>query len=91
MSNGPESSVTTEHDKEKLPTSVHFMCGWPLVLVLIGGLIGGALGGIAYVINMTIYKSDMPNAAKIALNVVTGLSAIFLWLAVSVGLVALTQ
>ena len=62
--------------RNKLPASAHVMCGWPLLLVAIGGAIGGGLGGAAYGINIAIYKSKLPVAAKILLNLVTGAAAI---------------
>ena len=63
----------------KLPTQAHIICGWPIALVFIGGAIGGGLGGAAYGINVAIYKSHMPVTAKIALNILTGVSAFILW------------
>lgn len=72
--------------KEKLPGKVHAMCGWPLVLVFLGGLVGGALGGAAYGINLAIYRSSLPIAAKIGLNILVGLAAIAGWLAIVVAL-----
>ena len=65
--------------KEKVPVGVHVVCGWPLLLVAVGGAIGGGLGGLAYGINMGIYRSGMPVIAKIALNVLVGLAAIAGW------------
>jgi len=59
---------------------VHLLCGWPLVLVVLGGLIGGALGGAAYGINMSIYNSNLPIPAKIVLNLLAGSAAFLLWL-----------
>ncbi len=72
-----------EPKKEKLPLKVHVMCGWPLILVLVGGLIGGGLGGGAYVINRAIYKSRFPVFLKIILNICVGLSAFVLWLVIA--------
>ena len=72
--------------KEKLPTSAHILCGWPLLLVIIGGAIGGALGGLAYVINIAIYKAETPTLAKIVLNIFVGLSAIGIWLSIVMAL-----
>ena len=63
-----------------LGAKVHIMCGWPLILVLVGGLIGGGLGGAAYVINLKIYKSGLQTPIKIVLNLVVGISAALLWL-----------
>jgi len=68
--------------KEKLPASAHVLCGWPLLLVAIGGAIGGGLGGAAYGINVTIYKSKMPVILKIILNLSMGSAAVAIWLSV---------
>ncbi len=72
---------TTENTakSEKLPAMAHLACGWPLILVAIGGLIGGALGGGAYGLNLAIYKSKIPTAAKVVLNVLTGFAAFATW------------
>ncbi len=77
-----ESTVSTDPQESKLPASAHLLCGWPLLLVAIGGAIGGGLGGLAYGINVKIYKSELPTAAKIVLNPVVGLTAIALWLVI---------
>jgi hypothetical protein len=63
-----------------LPVMAHALCGWPLILVVMGGMIGGALGAVAYGINVAIYKSRMPVILKIILNLVVGASAIAVWL-----------
>ena len=67
------------NDGSKLSNSAHVMCGWPLILVGVGGALGGALGGGAYVINVAIYKSHLPAAAKVALNLVCGVVAFALY------------
>jgi hypothetical protein len=73
-------------EKPKLTASVHFMCGWPLLLVAIGGAIGGGLGGAAYGINVAIYKSKLPVGAKVLLNIVVGLAAIGIWFAIAMAI-----
>lgn len=65
----------------KLPIAAHLLCGWPLALVALGGAIGGGLGGAAYAINLAVYKSRAPLPAKIALNILTGVAAIVIWVA----------
>lgn len=75
---------TRNAQAEKLPAIAHFLCGWPLILVGLGGLIGGALGGIAYAINLALYKSSLPGIVKLVLNLVVGFSAIGIWLAIAV-------
>jgi hypothetical protein len=73
----------THKDTEKLPTEAHVVCAWPLALIAIGGAIGGGLGGAAYAVNIAIYKSQMPGAAKVVLNLLTGGSAIVLWIVIA--------
>lgn len=75
MKNDRNVKVNTE----KLSLIVHILCGWPLLLVAIGGAIGGGLGGAAYGINLAIYKSGLPVTAKIILNFLAGVSAIAIW------------
>ena len=74
------ATTTEENGKTgNLPKSAHLACGWPLLLVTIGGAIGGGLGGAAYGVNMAIYKSNLPIPAKIVLNLLTGFVAIGTW------------
>ncbi|OGH13344.1 MAG: hypothetical protein A2687_05015 [Candidatus Levybacteria bacterium RIFCSPHIGHO2_01_FULL_38_26] len=44
----------------------YFVCGIPLILIFIGGLIGGAIGGGAFAINIKLWKSSKSKALKIA-------------------------
>ena len=83
MSSEPDPTIE-EAKPAKLTTAAHLMCGWPLVLMFVGGAVGGGLGGAAYGINTAIYKSNFPTAAKIALNAMTGLAAIGIWLAIAI-------
>lgn len=79
MGNDNSASEQIQAPANNVPIQIHAMCGWPLSLGIIGGAVGGALGGAAYGINMAIYKSRMPTGAKIALNVLTGISAFLIW------------
>lgn len=67
---------TTWFGKHKYPTKVYLMCGWPLLLVLIGGAIGGALGALAFSMNLKIYNSALSNPVKVILNMMAGATAI---------------
>lgn len=78
----PKSDATAA----KLPAWAHLLCGWPLVLIAIGGAIGGGLGGAAYGINIAIYKSSLPLPLKIILNIITGLAAALIWLAAAIAI-----
>ncbi len=67
-------------EKAPLPKKAHFIAAWPLLLVLFGGAIGGALGGIAYVLNLKIYKSQtLSKLQKVLANLLCGMSAVSLW------------
>lgn len=68
-----------KQDNTKTPVSVHLMAGWPLILVLFGGVIGGVLGALAYLINRKIYSSPLPRVQKILANILCGMSAISAW------------
>lgn len=69
-----------QDQKAKMPVSAHLICGWPLVLVALGGAIGGGLGGAAYAVNLAVYKSEMPTLAKVLLNILIGGTAIVGWI-----------
>lgn len=70
-------------EQGSVPKSAHLLCGWPLVMVFFGGAIGGGLGGGAYGLNMVIYKSRLPVAAKVVLNIFTGIAAVVLWVVIA--------
>ena len=55
-------------------------------LVVLGGAIGGALGAVAYGINIAIYKAKMPVMFKLILNLGVGFSAIAVWLLIALAL-----
>jgi hypothetical protein len=77
MAVGPAPSEKPE--SVTVPGWAHLACGWPLVMVAFGGAIGGGLGGAAYGINLWVFKSRLPSAAKVALNVFAGMAAFVLW------------
>lgn len=71
---------------QSLSTSAYLMCGWPFILVFVGGAIGGGLGALAYYINLKIYKSNLSNAYKVILNILTGISAMIVWYMIAVSI-----
>jgi hypothetical protein len=77
--------------ENKLSVGTHIMAGWPLFLVIMGGLIGAGLGGAAYGLNIAIHKSNMPYGVKIGLNIIVGLAAVMLWFLVGVVFCAVKQ
>lgn len=74
-----QNQDSTGKTQTKLPLSVHIMAGWPMLLMLIGGAIGGALGVVAYLINLKVYQSDLSKMNKILANLMCGMFAIIIW------------
>ncbi|WP_425919214.1 hypothetical protein [Acinetobacter sp. TSRC1-2] len=60
---------------EKASKYRHLIAGWPFVLVLFGG----GLGGLAYLINLKIYNSQLSKINKILANIMCGMVAISAW------------
>ncbi len=58
------------------------VAGLPLVLILVGGCIGGALGGMGFYLNARILRSDMPPIARYAIAL--GISTLALILSILV-------
>ena len=83
---GENGTKASPEAKAKLTPIAHVMCGWPLLLVAIGGALGGGLGFAAYVINRAIYRSKLPVPAKVVLNILVGLSAIGIWMVIGVAI-----
>ena len=82
MNEPTKQESTPVATSSKLPLQAHLACGWPLVLVFVGGAIGGGLGGMAYAINMAVYRSQMPLVAKVLSNLAIGFVAIALWMGI---------
>jgi len=78
--------VPAKVQSDAIPIWVYLICGWPFALVAIGGLIGGVCGGAAFGINLSIWKSQLPLAAKIILIPIVGCTAVAIWLAAAVGI-----
>ncbi|NLX05598.1 MAG: hypothetical protein GXY33_10685 [Phycisphaerae bacterium] len=74
------SDGQNQEGKVKVPLYIHALCGWPLLLVAVGGAVGGGLGGLAYGVNISLYKSSASRTLVWMLNPVVGAAAIVLWL-----------
>lgn len=57
----------------------HLIAGWPLLLIFMGGAIGGACGGAAYVLNGKIFNSKLAKPLKYIYSVLMGLGAVILY------------
>ena len=85
----PAEKPTEKPPEEKLPSIAYVLTCWPILLVLVGGAIGGGLGGLACGVNLHVYKSSLPVAAKVAIIPLTGVAAVGLWLAIVAALAPL--
>ena len=70
----------------KVPAWGYIVCGWPLLMIVIGGAIGGALGGAAFGINLGIFKSELPIPLKIVFILLSGMGAFAIWLAIGIAI-----
>ena len=62
---------------------MHVVCGWPLVLVLFGGGMGGGLSGAAYATSLVLYRKGAPVWMVIVSSVLLGTVAIGTWAAMA--------
>jgi hypothetical protein len=79
---GTQMNAVVEKDLTETPkvtTAVHLMAGWPMFLVVIGGVIGALLSVFAYIINRKIYSSHLSKFQKVMANLLCGMSAIAAW------------
>ncbi|MHC4874672.1 MAG: DUF4339 domain-containing protein [Planctomycetota bacterium] len=74
------------------PSGVAYvLCGWPLILVFFGGLIGGMCGGLAYGINIQVYQSRMNFIFKALIIIVSGLGAFVAYAVIAAMLFSATR
>lgn len=66
----------------KLPWHATFVAGWPLILIVLGGALGGLCGGAAFAASMSIIKKKGPSFLSYMLSGLIGGAAVLLWLAV---------
>jgi hypothetical protein len=78
--------MNTAEKTTKLPWHSHVISGWPLVMVIIGGLIGGACGGLAYGASMSLIKKKGISATSYILSTVIGIGCVALYFVVIIGL-----
>lgn len=55
----------------------------PLILLLIGGLVGGVLGALAFIFNARIFRSNLPGFPKFMISGSLSALAYFLWIMLS--------
>ena len=75
----------------QVPFWAHILCGWPLFLILVGGAIGGGLGGLAYGISISIFKTTVPMPVKIIAPMFIGMAAVVLYFVAAIALFQATR
>jgi hypothetical protein len=72
------------HIAKPLPWYQWVWICFPLVLVVLGGAIGGALGCLATAINMQIFQSQQNNVLKYVLSALVSMMAFVVFLVVAI-------
>ena len=62
----------------------HITAGWPLMLILVGGAIGGGLGAAAYFLSVKIFNKKISSAYKYIYSLLIGAAAVVIWIIVVV-------
>ena len=60
--------------------------GFPLLLILVGGAIGGGLGAGAMTLNAHIFRSGLNGIVKYALSALVSLACITVWLLIALSI-----
>jgi hypothetical protein len=74
-----DSPIGPSNEKPKLSALQYIWIGWPVVLVFVGGLIGGACGGAAIAINHTIFQRASNNFMRYFATGLISVGALVTW------------
>lgn len=67
------------NNTKKMEWYEHLACGWPLLLVFIGGALGGLCGGAAYAVNAKVFSKDISITKKYAYVILVGVGAFLVY------------
>jgi len=62
----------------------HLAAGWPLILILVGGAIGGGCGGAAYALNGKIFSLSISKPLKYLYVALVGIGAVILYIMIAI-------
>jgi hypothetical protein len=79
-------AITTESEIPKLPSYAHAIAGWPLIMIVIGGALGGLCGGGAYGLSMALLKKKGVTPLSCVLSFLIGITGVGLYFVVIVAL-----
>ena len=77
---------TTPTESRQLPAYAHAIAGWPLIMIVIGGALGGLCGGGAYGISMALLKKRGVSPLSCFLSFIIGVAGVGLYFVVVVAL-----
>ena len=81
MNNSP-----AQENPPKLPPFAHAIAGWPLIMILVGGALGGLCGGGAYGLSMALMKKKGVKAGTCVLSLLIGVAGVALYFGAVVAL-----
>lgn len=79
MNKNKNKNKESKTDSTKLPWHAHAISAWPLTLVAIGGLIGGACGGLAYGVSISMIKKKGASPTTYILSALIGVGCVALY------------
>ncbi|MCB9753734.1 MAG: hypothetical protein H6713_27650 [Myxococcales bacterium] len=86
---GLDQAPTFQYQAEEIKplpgiaTPLLVLAALPIGLIAAGGAVGGALGGLAFAVNLTIARQNLALAARVVLMLVMGAVAVGIWLAIA--------
>jgi hypothetical protein len=87
---GTLSNPAIAQPKPQLVWYQHLWIGWPIILVLAGGLIGGACGGAAWGINQKVFKSIEDPLIRYLLTGIISVAAVIVYFVLVVAVLKMT-
>lgn len=66
-------------EKEPLDWQEHIWCGLPLILILLGGLLGGVCGLPAWGANIWIFRSPLPRPVRFFVSALVSAASVILY------------
>lgn len=76
----------TEEQPQSLPSYAHAIAGWPLIMIVIGGALGGLCGGGAYGLSMALLKKKGVTPLSFFLSLLIGIAGVCLYFFAIIGL-----
>lgn len=80
------SNPNTKEEPPKLPSYAHAIAGWPLIMIIIGGALGGLCGGGAYGLSMALLKKKGVTPISCLLSFLIGIAGVGLYFIAIIGL-----